>query len=271
MSTVVIGKSSFLASLLRKQPVCGDWLFLSHDEALADRAWTAQVSCVVNFAFNPVLKNQGYAPEHDIDSEIALLIRNSSAHYIMISSRAVYGVADNNNPVFNETDTARPVTTYGKNKLATEEALASVLGSDRVTILRASNIFGQEKGRQSFFGLALTGLAEGNKILFDISPFALRDFLSLRHFTDAIIKIADKPQPGLYNLGAGFGIPCGLIAEWLCEGFGRGHLVITDFSYEGQFYLDMAKTRTIFGIKDYSVDELRADCLACGRVLQDQL
>ena len=39
MRTVVIGRNSLIARVLRRHPETADWLFLAHGEALADPSW----------------------------------------------------------------------------------------------------------------------------------------------------------------------------------------------------------------------------------------
>jgi UDP-glucose 4-epimerase len=270
MTVVVVGKSSFLARSVQTHPSCVDWQFLSHEEALSDRAWMNNASCVINFAFPDIFKTQEYDVEHDIDTHLARMIQDKpSTHYIMLSSRMVYGEAEGG-AGFKEGQAEQPVTPYGQAKLAIENSLLSILDIEQLTILRLSNIFGHERNRDTFFGTALTTLSNEQKIFLNLAPDNKRDFLAVWHFVEALIEVVGKREPGIFNLGSGFGANCGQVAEWLIEGYGAGELVIADYSTKGQFWLDMTKTREVFGFKEMNEDILREDCLECGRRLRKQ-
>ncbi len=266
MTVTIIGKSSFMAQAVREKAP-KDWLFLSHTEALANDGWVKGATCVVNFAFDPALRSGPYSADADVDSKIAKMIAGSGAHYVMLSSRMVYGRPASGGRM-QEGDACDPINAYGKSKLAVERSLAGILGKDKLTILRLSNIFGIEPARRSFFGIAQAALARENRIVYDMSPLTCRDFLSVWRFAEALIAIASAPKPGLYNLGAGFGIETGMIAQWLIEGYGKGELHINRFSHDDQFYLDMEKTRAAYVIPTVTAEDLRQDCLACGDALK---
>lgn len=262
MTVVAVGKSSFLAGAVRDKNPEG-WVFLSRNEALKDTSWAKDAKTVVNFAFSPILRTGDYSAAEDIDGRLAAL---APQHYIMISSRAAYGPASGDGRL-RETDEAKPSTPYGRNKLAIEKLLEKTLGK-RLTVLRPGNIFGHERGRATFFGRALSNLAEKKTITFDMNPQQTRDFLAAWHFADALIKIAAQPAPGLFNLGAGYATPCADIASWLIEGYGEGKLEVKDAGKEEQFWLDMAKTRGTYGLQAVPPATLKQDCIACGRQLK---
>ncbi|HBR69908.1 MAG TPA: hypothetical protein DEA55_11090 [Rhodospirillaceae bacterium] len=267
MSVVVVGRSSFMAEEVRKKAP-REWLFLSHKEAIENTAWADKARCIINFAFDPKLRTEGYNEPGDIDSRLARLIKNSSSHYIMLSSRMAYGPSVHADRGMREGDPASPVNPYGNSKLKVEKSLLEILGAERLTVLRMSNVFGFEPGRRSFLGMAQTRLAEEGKIVYDMSPLVSRDFIPVWRVADALFKIAAAPSPGVYNLGAGFGIQTGLIAEWLIEGYGAGELHVNKFSQADAFWLDMTKARRTFGLEAFTVEDLRTDFLECGRMLK---
>lgn len=267
MTIVAIGKTSFLAQAVRdKAPA--DWIFLSHAEALENTEWAESARCTVNFSFDPKLRTEGYIESADVDSRLARLMARHGGQYIMLSSRMVYGPSVHSDGGLREGDVLHPVNPYGRAKMAVEKSIADILGPERLTILRMSNVFGFEPDRRSFFGMAQTRLVNEGKIVYDMSPLVRRDFISVWHFADALLKIASAPRPGIYNLGAGFGIETGLIAEWLIEGYGGGELVVNKFSHADQFWLDMMETRDAFEIPALAPEDMRADCLECGRMLK---
>lgn len=266
MSIVAVGRSSFIAQAVRDMNP-GRWEFLSHREALENPEKIRNARSVINFAYDPRLKTDAYSEEADIDLKLAKMIANNPVHYIMISSRMVYG-RPTVGLALRETDTPSPVNIYGQSKLETEKKLADTLKPERLTILRLSNVFGFEPGRRSFFGMAQTKLLNEGRIVYDMSPLTKRDFISVTRVSDALVRIASAPKAGIYNLGAGFGIETGLIAEWLIEGFGSGELLVNRFSHDDQFFLDMTRTAATYGIKALTADHIRGDCLSCGERLK---
>lgn len=214
------------------------------------------------------MRTGGYSASADFDSRLAHVLKEGDCRYIMLSSRMVYGPSVHDDSSLHEVDILHPDTPYGHAKMAVEKSLLDILGPERLTVLRISNVFGFEPERRSFFGMAQTRLMNEGKIVYDMSPLARRDFISVRNFACALIKIASAPHPGTYNLGSGFGLETGRIAEWLIEGYGAGELVVNKFSYSDQFWLDMGLTRKAFEIPVLSPEDLHADCLECGRMLK---
>ena len=265
MSIVVIGKNSFLASHLREHLHEEACLFLGHDEALTNSQWIDDAKIVLNFAFHPALRNSAYEPQHDIDLAIAQRIKNTDAHYIMMSSRMVYGGAPDTLYLDEEMAPA-PCNNYGLNKWETEQALAKTLPLHRLTILRMGNIFGSEEGRSSFIGMMIEGLKTENTIRFNIAPDSQRDFLSVWQWGVYMKHILQNIQPGTYNIGSGFGTTAQQISDWVIEARGSGESAFTGNSYEGQFVLNIEKSRNIFDLPPYSPEHLKTDIIRALRV-----
>jgi UDP-glucose 4-epimerase len=264
MSIVVIGASSFIAQALRSAAP-DTWVFLPHAAALENDNLVRHAHVVINCAFSPALRAADYDPAEDIDSALAAKL-GPDTRYIMLSSRLVYGPSPNGGALA-ENMPENPVTPYARNKLRIERQLRGIL-NERLTVLRLANIFGHERGRASFFGLALTSLVKDEKIIFDMSPTAERDFLSVWRCAEALVKIAEAPASGIFNLGSGFPTACGTIAEWLIAGYGRGALVADPRKPDDSFYLDMTKTRAAWPqIPSFTPTQLEDDCRLCGRML----
>jgi nucleoside-diphosphate-sugar epimerase len=266
MNIVAVGRSSFLARETAKNPISRAWLFLSHDEALAQPGWLDNATTVVNFSFPTSFKTKPYDAQCDIDSILAKMIGARPVHYIMLSSRMVYGQGDNNFGL-TEDHVPQPSNFYGMSKLEVEHSLESILGPGRVTILRLSNIFGLERGRDSFFGRMMDFLASNKKIVFDMGAGTQRDFFSAHWLSEALLQIVARPVAGVFNIGAGFATKCGDIASWLIEGYGAGRLEITNPAIRDQFSLDVSKAHKTWNLRAFSPDTLREDVLACGRSL----
>ena len=261
MSVVVIGKNSFLASHLR-EAVSDDasWMFLSHKEALENLEWLNQAKIVLNFALHPDMKTGPYNRKNDIDLNLAQHIKGKCIHYVMMSTRMVYGAAPDNLILHEDMDVA-PNTPYSRNKWQTEQALHDILRPNQLTILRMGNIFGCEQGRRSFLGAMLDGLRKENCIRFDIAEDSRRDFLSVWRWRDDLVRIVRNICPGLYNIGSGIAATPKQLADWLIQGHGQGRSEFTGNSYDGQFVLDVKKSAKAFGLVSYTQDDLKADIL----------
>lgn len=254
----VIGKNSFLARHLAEHKGTQDWLFLDHKDALSETDWISKTDILINCAYHPDLMRGEYSPVKDIDFLLSGYILAKDIHYIMLSSRAAYGAAPDD-LYLREDMTTKPDTPYGINKLQTEQTLKTMIAPEKLTIIRSANIFGQEYGRRTFFGMMLTSLKDNGVLEFNIAPDAQRDFLSAEKWADDVVKIVQNPKGGLYNLGSGFGVTTQNMAEMLISAHGSGEVKYTDHSYDGQFILDMNKTKSAFELKDYTKDDLQSD------------
>ncbi|MBB4305394.1 dTDP-4-dehydrorhamnose reductase/UDP-glucose 4-epimerase [Rhodobium orientis] len=262
MSIVLVGRNGFIGRAIAA--ASPGWRSLSHDDVLADPGVLSGADVVVNAALDPAMKTEGYSEDRDFDRTIASIIAKSDTRMVMLSSRKACGPSLHGGVIF-EDDACAPTSPYGAAKLAAERAALDVLGG-RLTVLRLSNIFGTEflPGRGGFFGLALFALRRDGRMVLDMSPAVQRDFLPVGLYAEMIIRIAENPQCGVSNLGAGFGTPTGSIAEWLAEGFGGGELLVTDLHPFDTFWLDMTRTRAAFDLPEVTPGDIREACLAAG-------
>lgn len=272
MTVLAVGVSSFVAKSVRARRDAADWAFVGHEDAAAGNFPDfpgGGPSCVVSFALDPRARAGEVTPETNLDARLAQRFRDSGAHYVMLSSRQVYGPAPEDG-ILRETMPPAPVTPYGKAKLTIERSLVDLLGPDRVTILRIANVFGYEIGRRSFLGMALTRLREEGRIVYDMSPLTRRDFIPVARLAEALVGICAAPEGGIFNLGSGIGVETGLIAEGLAEGFGGGELLATDLTRRDEFRLHMGKMHDQWGIAPIYKDDIYADCVALGRRLKGE-
>ena len=262
MTIVVIGSGSMIAQALRRHDVARHWRYLPHQAALDNTAWVRDADCVINLAFDPRLKSRPYDPAFDVDQRLAHLLADYPARYVMISTRMVYGTPPQDGRLA-EDMAPDPVNHYGRAKRRIEHDLAARF-ADRLTILRLSNIFDPSEAfgeRRSFFGMALRGLITQGRIVFDMSPFVARDFLPADVLADCLAAIVARPTSGVFNVGAGFAVPTGRIAQWLIAGFGKGRLEISDFREHDGFWLDMAWARNTWDLPPVTDATVRDHCL----------
>lgn len=270
-AVAVVGTGSLTGAALRRHPTASAWRHLRWQEAIADDGWLDGVGLVVNCAYHPRLRRgEPYHPDLDVDLAIARRVAaRAGVRYLMPSSRAVYGPAGDD-PVLREDRVPAPDRPYGVSKLATERALAALLG-DRLTVLRLSNVFGDEglPGRGTFLGVALASLRAQDRIVLDIDPSTARDFVPVEAVADAIARVAAAPRGGVFNVGAGVATPVGDIAGWLIEGHGSGRVEVIDSRRFDAFELDIGAAAGAFGIGPVPREAIRARCLAIGRTLRD--
>ncbi|HSW20192.1 MAG TPA: NAD-dependent epimerase/dehydratase family protein [Ramlibacter sp.] len=264
MKVAVVGAGSLIAKALRRTQGTTGWRFVHFAAAMAEPAALRDVDLLINCAFDPRLKTGAYDAACDADLQLAQRLP-SHTRVVMLSSRLAYGPAGDE-PCLHESRAPRPDRPYGINKLRTEKALAALLGA-RLTVLRLSNVFGDEDqpGRQNFLAVALRSLRDQRRVVLDMSPFVERDFIPVDALAEHIVQISRAPQAGLYNIGAGAAVPTGRIAQWLIEGHGHGEMVVTDMREFDAFWLDIAAARRDFGIGPVPVQRIRQACLDLGR------
>lgn len=263
MKVVLVGKNSFLARLFRARTKLLDIVELSHGDVASTSF--ASADCVINFALDPRLMREPYDSERDIDLAIAAKLP-ASTRYVMMSSRMVYAADEAAGAVEHR---ATGLNQYGCNKLETERRLHGLLG-DRLAIVRVANVLGWDAGcpRTSFLLRVIGSLRDNNRIVYDISPFVRKDFITAEYLVHAIEQACAPSCAGAFNLGSGMAIEVGHIAMWIIEGYGRGELVITSPRHVDEFWLDMTRAQEVFGSPP-SLEQLRAACLTLGRTISN--
>ena len=187
---------------------------------------------VINCAIHPLYKSEKYNIDNDIDYKLSELLNGTACHYIMLSSRKIYGNTKELT-IFTETDPYNPFDFYSENKVITEKSLLSTL--DNLTIIRGSNLFGFEYNRNSFLGYCMTNLVKYNNIICDINLKTQRDFIQVDDFTKILIEICIHKPIGIFNLGSNFGLEIGKICEYLIDGYGVGSFECSNDRFDQQF------------------------------------
>jgi len=262
---MAVGAGSFLLRSLGAAGIAFDRV-VPHDAAGDDGIFDG-MDCLVNFALDPRAKTTPYDPEHDFEAALARRVARRPMHYLMLSTRRVYG--DGGGFAIPESRAPAPADAYGRSRAASEAAVRDALGG-RATILRLANVFGFERvpGRSTFFARMLDGLAREDRITFDMGEQSRRDFLPAAAFAPALAAAARLRPGGVFNIGSGIATPAGQVARWLTEGYGRGALDATSTAARDEFSLDVTRARDAFGLA-CDAAAIRAACRAIGARLRD--
>lgn len=267
MRILVFGSQSLLGRAFIDAPTVGLSLSVARHTDLDRPDLMDGMDVVVNFARHPGDMHQPHDPTRTIDIRLARQAAEAGLHYVMLSSRKVYAADAQQHAA--EDAPVSGVDVYGQNKAATEAALQRLLPADRLTILRLGNVIGREhlSGRRSFMGLMLNALADTGEIVFDMSPFVTRDFVTAEHFTAQLRKVVELGLTGTYNLSSGTSIMCGELALAVIRGHGRGQLRITDPRQADAFRLDVSRLVGKTGLTQ-TADEILAYCHDLGKALR---
>jgi dTDP-4-dehydrorhamnose reductase/UDP-glucose 4-epimerase len=270
MRLVIVGRGSYIARHVINIAQ------LDHIETFA-LAHDADISAVVrwgdtvaNFSIHPRYKSEPYNDALDYDLKIARIAAAAGATAVMFSTRKIYPESARWNA--RESDLCDGDDShYGRNKARTEALIRDITGLSSV-IFRLSNICGYEYSahapRKTFFGIMQHRLKMQNEILFDMHPSTRRDFLPVEFCARAVVLALKANLRGVYNLGAGFPVSCGDVANWIMEGFGGGTLVVDPPLVRDEFFLNMEKWSASLGQLPLSADALYRYCVDIGRKLK---
>jgi nucleoside-diphosphate-sugar epimerase len=232
--TLVVGESSFIGKHLSNF----DKVSYKHFKKLDISGYETVINC----ALNPLYKIEKYNEKYDVDFEVGKKSHDNGCHYVMISTSKVYGNS-NALKVYDEASEELPFDFYGENKLITENKLFANFGKN-VTVLRGSNIFGYEYGRNSFMGFCMTQLVNIGTIKFNISETIKRDFLFVEDAAKIIEKVCIEKPSGIYNLSSNYGLEIGIVARSLINGYTYGgKFESVNTNEDRQFILDNNKLK----------------------------
>ena len=203
---------------------------------------------IINCSLHPDLRSSSYDEKKDIDLKAS---RKFKGHFIMFSSRKVYGSFDDL-ITFTEESQLNPDDHYSTNKVITESKI--IAERNNFTILRASNVFGFEYQRKSFMGYLMNKLKDSGNIEINISPYSKKDFISVFDISAITPTIVEDQIKGVYNFSSGIGELTGNVAKYLIKGYGSGDLISTSKELKDQFILDNSKLLKTLEIEDYDFD-----------------
>ncbi|MBL4804947.1 MAG: SDR family oxidoreductase [Alphaproteobacteria bacterium] len=276
MTTVtVIGKNSNLAQFLAKKPETADWVFMSHEDVKTREAEIRSSDVVINFAVHPDVVAKGeVTPETDLDSQLAEMLADTPAHFIMASSRKVYGEHPEQAEITVESALS-PEDPYGAAKKQIEDNVRARMPEDRLTVLRLTNIVGwnhKDLSQKGFAGFVFNEMcAKGGTVELEYDPDCLRDFLPQDKFCEVMIALADNPKSGTFNLGSGRPMQVGKLVTAWTSGFGGEGMMLVDRDQERyqDFYLNSDRIYNSTGVSAMSEDDIIDTLKAEGRALYD--
>ena len=207
---------------------------------------------ILNCSMTDQYRNSVYDEDNDLDIKISRKAFQSNVHYVMISTRKVYGISNSLLVRYNENSKTNPSDRYSENKLITEHKIKELM--DSYTILRPSNVFGYEPDRKSFMGFCMNQLRDTNKIVYDISANTTRDFINVESFSKILNFICQNKIKGLYNVGSNIGLTVGDVARYLINGYGSGEFIADSDKLFDQFILDNSKLQREMGTNIDIVD-----------------
>lgn len=208
----------------------------------------SQYGVVMNCALNPAYKISPYRQDIDVDYVVGHSACVQGCHYIMLSTSKVYKETTEL-VVCTETSETSPSDYYGTNKLITERKLLEEF-PNQITILRGSNIFGFEYGRNSFVGYCMSQLVNEGQITFTISSKIKRDFIFIDDAVTVIKEVCQQLPLGIYNLSSNQPLEVRRVAENLIKGYKYGGTIRSvSEKIERQFALDNTKLKTNLGIE----------------------
>ena len=238
---LVVGKNSFIGQNFHTQSSNID--LISHKEiSITDFPF---YGTVLNCSISPDFRTKKYEEQNDIDFIVAKKSYENGCHFVMLSTRKVYGQS-NELVAYTESSEIKPIDNYSENKYITEDKIRNNFGN--YTILRASNVFGNEYERNSFLGFCLTQLKKNDKIVFDLSEKVKRDFILVDEVSRVLKIVCDAKKTGTYNLSSNYGLKIGNVAKNLIEGYGSGSFEYGD-KITDQFMLDNNKLQSEFQIE----------------------
>lgn len=248
LNILIIGKSSFLAVNFFNYCILNG---IRCKLVSLTEFFTLELSIfnvILNCSITNDYLNSSYDTNNDIDRLVINVIANLPVKYIMISSSKVYGNSLELKK-YHENSILNPFDYHSENKIITENYIQSVLHN--FIIFRGSNFFGDEYGRNSFFGYCLTNLKDANKIPVTINENIIRDFIHISYVCTLMLLAIQNNLTGIYNLSSGVGTSIGSIINDLIIGYNDGEKIIIDSKFDRQFILINKK---LIGMLNVSLD-----------------
>ena len=112
-----------------------------------------------------------------------------------------------------------PGDLYNLSKLMGESLCLSVK-RPHMRVVRLSNVFGEEMGRENFLGSLIYDALEKKEILLQTSLSSCKDYISIKDLPPLLTSIATKGRQRVYNVASGRNVSTQKIAEVLMQATG---------------------------------------------------
>lgn len=147
-----------------------------------------------------------------------------STAVLFSSGGAIYGQTEPH-PIGEEAPT-RPISVYGKTKLAMEQVLneASKRTGLCGIVLRPSNAYGPGqnfRGQQGIVSVGLARIAQDHAITIYGDGSAIKDYLFIDDLSSAVVALLRCEASGVFNVGSGVGISLSDLLVLLGHATGR--------------------------------------------------
>jgi len=210
----IIGEKSFIGTNLfehfkkRKIKVS----ILNYNYFFKKKIYNKNFSYIINCSSNKNFVKRKYSKKFDHDLNIANKIKKLPTKLVLLSSRKIY------EPKFNikEDDKKKPKCNYSKNKLTSENKVKLIL-KNKALILRISNLIGYPKKNNrklhdTFIDIFLKNI---NKDIIYKNSRVYKDFISVKKFSEIILKLIKLNSVGIYNVSLGKKVYLDKLIYWL--------------------------------------------------------
>ena len=250
---LVIGKNSFIAKKYLQYSNLKKKITIISRKEIKNIDFK-KFTHLINFSYDPKIKNQNYYKTNLIDKKICSLIDNENLIYIYPSSRAVLKI-----------NKSRQY--YGKNKLIIENVIKK-FRKKKYLILRISNALDfNVEGSNLFISQLLNSLKKNNLIKLDLHKKTYKDFIPLYFFSRCLDSLIEQGKTGTFNASSGIKITVDELSKAIIKGFGNGKIIYLDKLYRDSFLLSNLKIKKTTNLS-ISKKEILDYCYLIGKKLK---
>ena len=244
---LIIGKHSFIANnlyLYLKNKI--DVKKISYERTIKLKIiYLIKFDYICNCSIKKEYVYKKYSVKNDIDSYLINKLKKIKITYIFLSSRKIYKPKAN----IKETDIARPIYNYSKNKLISEKKVRKLF-KNKYLILRISNLIGKNKKTNrkisnnfidNYFKL------RKKKIVYYENFF--KDFLSIDQFNIIFFNILKNNLRGIFNVSLGKKVYIDEILKSLNKNKNKSKFQKIKLKTNDSFYLNNEKLKKKIKIK----------------------
>ena len=244
---LIIGKHSFIANnlyLYLKNKI--DVKKISYERTIKlKNKYLKKFDYICNCSIKKEYVYKKYLAKNDIDYYLINKLKKIKITYIFLSSRKIYKPKAN----IKETDIARPIDNYSKNKLISEKKVRKLF-KNKYLILRISNLIGKNKKTNrkisnnfidNYFKL------RKKKIVYYENFF--KDFLSIDQFNIIFFNILKNNLRGIFNVSLGKKVYIDEILKSLNKNKNKSKFQKIKLKTNDSFYLNNEKLKKKIKIK----------------------